>query len=191
MDFPELETERLLLIEMGKQYAKRFFDIMSNDQVTRYYGMNSLVNMEQAEELIHSLHETYKSGRGIRWGLVLKEDNSFIGTAGLNNLSIYSKKAEIGYELDPDYWRKGYASEAINKILEYSFLELSLFRMGAITFPQNDASNQLLRKLGFTREGTLRGYLYQNKQSHDAFIFSLLQPDWIHREAIEEDKTRG
>ncbi|QTM99186.1 GNAT family N-acetyltransferase [Sediminibacillus dalangtanensis] len=178
MIFPELETERLHLVEIKKQHASSFFDIMSNDQVTRYYGMNSLVNMEQAEEMIYSLHETYKSGRGIRWGLIVKDSNRFIGTAGLNNLSTYSKKAEIGYEINPDFWRMGYTTEAINKIMQYSFEKLGLYRLGAVTFPQNHASNQLLRKLGFMEEGTLRGYLYQHKQSHDALIFSLLQPEW-------------
>ncbi len=187
MRFPEFETERLKLVEINKQYAASFFSIMSDDRVTKYYGMNSLVNMEQAEEMIYSLHETFKSGRGIRWGLLLKESNSFIGSAGLNNLSTYSKKAEIGYEIHPDFWRMGYTTEAINKIMEYSFEKLGLYRLGAVTFPQNHASNQLLRNRGFTEEGTLRGYLYQNKESHDALVFSLLQPEWKHK--ADNDNT--
>ncbi|SDJ76989.1 GNAT family N-acetyltransferase [Sediminibacillus albus] len=181
MAFPVLETNRMKLIEIGSEYTDGYFEIMSREKVTRYYGMNRLTDRDQAEEMIRSFSETFKSNRGIRWGLILKDTRKFIGTIGLNNLSTYSKKAEIGYELHPDFWRNGYISEAINEVLAYSYEILDLYRIGAVTFPQNDASNHLLVKLGFEKEGKLRGYLYQNGRSHDAFIFSYLKTDWEQR----------
>ncbi|MGM0896509.1 MAG: GNAT family N-acetyltransferase [Bacillota bacterium] len=174
MDFQELATDRLELVHIGKHHAESFFDIMSRDEVTKYYGMSSLTEISDAEKIIESFRQTFESNRGIRWGIVVKETGAFIGTVGLNNLNLKSKKAEIGFELHPAYWNKGYVSEAVKEVLEYCFGQLGLFRLGAVTFPENAVSIALLRKLGFEKEGVLRGYLYQDDCSHDAFIFSLL-----------------
>lgn len=65
----------------------------------------------------------------------------------------WNKRAEIGCETHPDYWRMGYTSEAIKEVLKYSFEKPDLYRIGAVTFPESKASNQLLEKLGFQREG--------------------------------------
>ncbi len=178
MEFPELETERLKLIQITQEHVKSFYEIMSRDEVTKYYGMDSLQSMDEAAQIIDSFASTFNSNRGIRWGIVSKEQNELIGTLGLNNLNRKSRKAEIGYELHPSYWNKGITSEAVHKVISYSFNELALHRMGAVTYPQNEPSILLLQKFGFVKEGVLRGYLYQNNHSHDALVFSVLQSEW-------------
>ena len=177
MEFQELNTERLNLVQITEEHTKSYFDIMSRDEVTKYYGMTSLKRLEDAEKMITSFPKTFNSNRGIRWGMVVKESDAFIGTVGLNNLNAGSKRAEVGFELHPSFWNKGYTSEAVKEVITYSFNVLGLHRLGAVTFPQNDASISLLKKLGFLKEGTLRGYLFQNNESHDAFVFSLLATD--------------
>jgi [ribosomal protein S5]-alanine N-acetyltransferase len=178
MLFPILETERLHLIEIGQQHSQKYYEIMSLDEVTRYYGMENLKSVEEAEKMIDSFKNNFLSNRGIRWGIILKENQQFIGTVGLNNLNLPNKRAEIGYEIHPDYWRKGFTSEAVKEVLRYSFEELGLYRIGAVTYPENIASSSLLKKLGFKEEGLLRGYIYQKNRSNDAFIFSLLRTEW-------------
>ncbi|WP_083953301.1 GNAT family N-acetyltransferase [Heyndrickxia acidicola] len=178
MEFPEFHLNRILLKEITLKDSKAYFNIMKLDAVTQFYGMESLKTEEEAAALIQSLAELYEANRAIRFGIFLKETNEFIGTAGLNNLQLKNKRAEIGYELHPDYWRKGYTSEAVKAILQYAFSDLDLYRIGAVTFPENNASQSLLIRLGFQQEGLLRGYLYQHNRSNDALIFSLLQPEW-------------
>lgn len=110
--------------------------------------------------------------RGIRWGIERKEETGLIGTIGFNLWSPLHRRAEIGNELHPDFWRAGYMSEAINQIVDYGFQELDLTRIGAVVFVGNEASNQLLLKNGFELEGVLRNYMYQNDQVHDVNMFS-------------------
>ncbi len=185
MDFQELATDRLALVHIETHHTESFFEIMSRDEVTKYYGMSSITEIGQAENIIESFRQTFESGRGIRWGIVIKETGAFIGTVGLNNLNLKGKKAEIGFELHPSHWNKGYVSEAVKEVLAYCFGELGLFRMGAVTFPENGASIALLQKLGFEKEGVLRGYLYQDGRSHDACMFSLLAKEHtIHNAKI-------
>ncbi|MDP5275414.1 GNAT family N-acetyltransferase [Chengkuizengella axinellae] len=182
MDFPILETTRLDLVKIDKEHVQAYYEIMSKSEVTQYYGMDSLKNIEEAAKIIEFFENSFESKRGIRWAMILKETNQFIGTLGLNSLNMGTKKSEIGYEIHPSYWGKGITAEALTEVLTYSFQEFDLFRIGAVTFPDNIASNRLLEKLGFTNEGKLRGYLYQNEQPHDAFIYSILKTEWEEKQ---------
>ncbi|WP_066175825.1 GNAT family N-acetyltransferase [Bacillus marinisedimentorum] len=178
MGFPELETKRLKLVQLGEEHIPGFYDIMSRDEVTKYYGMESLKNLEEAARIIESFRTNFENKRAVRWGILLKDTEDFAGTVGLNNLHVRGKRAEIGYELHPSHWNKGITTEAVKEVLRYAFEELDLFRMGAVTFTENKTSIQLLKRLGFKEEGILRGYLFQNNQSHDGLVFSLLKTEW-------------
>lgn len=46
---------------------------MSKDEVTKYYGMDSLKSIDDASKIVESFQKTYESNRGIRWGIVLKK----------------------------------------------------------------------------------------------------------------------
>ncbi len=179
MIFPVLETERFILKEITSEHTSTIFSIFSNEDVIRYYGMSPFTSIEQATEMIQSFAKNFELKRSIRWGITWRETGELVGTIGLNNLSILNKKAEVGYDLLPEYWRKGIISEALEAVISYSFNKLDLYRIGAVTFPENKPSYTLLKKAGFQKEGLLRGYLYQNNQSHDAYIFSLIKPDKI------------
>ncbi|GGH86263.1 ribosomal-protein-alanine N-acetyltransferase [Pullulanibacillus pueri] len=185
MSFPSFETERLYLREITEQDAEDFYHVMSLDEVTHYYGMDSLSSKGQAEQIIASFKSTYARQIGMRWAIILKESQTFIGTIGYNNLSQWNKRSEVGYELHPHYWNKGYTSEALNTLIEYAFDGLGLFRLAAVTFPENAASVHLLINQGFKKEGVLRGYIFQNNQSHDALLFSLLRPEWQKERSLQ------
>ncbi|WP_432355610.1 GNAT family N-acetyltransferase [Sporosarcina sp. A2] len=122
--------------------------------------MDSLKSLKEASKIIESFQNTYESKRGIRWGIVLKESRDLVGTVGLNNLNTHGKKAEIGFELHPLFWNQGITTEAVKEVVRYSFEVLQLFRIGAVTYPQNEPSKQLLKRLSFSEEGLLRGYLF-------------------------------
>ena len=178
MSFPVLSTKRLNLIEIKEEYVPSIYSIFSNKEVIQYYGMSPFTSTEQAATMIKSFATGFEQKRSMRWGIVWKETGELVGTVGLNNLSISSKRTEIGYELLPFHWRKGIVSEAVEAIINYCFDQLKLYRIGAVTFPQNEASYTLLLKLGFEKEGVLKGYLFQDNKSHDALIFSLIKPEW-------------
>lgn len=173
--FPVLETERLILREITKEDAVGIFACFANDDVTRYYGQETLQNIEQAEKIVEFFSKNYNEKKGIRWGIEKRETREFIGTIGFNVWSPNHRRAEIGYEIHPDQWRKGYTSEALSKVLTFGFDVMDLTRIGAIVFIDNEASNNLLTKIGFQKEGVLRDYMYQNDIAHDTNIYSLLK----------------
>ena len=178
MNFPTLQTSRLRLTEVQAEHAPAIFEILSNLEVVKYYGMDPFRELVQAENIVQHFKKSFDKKRGMRWAIINNQDNRFVGTIGLNNLAVGMKKAEVGFEIHPDFWRSGITSEALHAVLDYAFEELDLHRMGAVTFLANDASIGLLKKQGFSEEGKLRSYLFQNGQSHDALVFSLLREEW-------------
>jgi [ribosomal protein S5]-alanine N-acetyltransferase len=178
--FPILETKRLKLIEITQHqlHVDSLFDIFSSEEVTRYYGSERFSLPAEAVKLIDMFQKNYQEKRGLRWGIKLKENQRIIGTLGLNGLQLKNKRTEIGYELHPGFWGKGYASEAVQEVLRFSFEKLDLFRIGAVVFPENESSLKLLEKFGFSIEGLLRGYIQQDGDVHDTYLLSLLKPEW-------------
>ncbi|UOE56064.1 GNAT family N-acetyltransferase [Bacillus sp. CMF12] len=172
---PTLETKRLMLREILKEDAESIYACFSNDNVTRYYGQETLERMEQAEAIVDFFANSYREKRGIRWGIELKGKKGIIGTVGFNALSLKHKRAEIGYEIHPEHWRKGYTFEAVSKVIQYGFEELDLTRIGAVVFMENEASNKLLTRAGFQKEGILRDYMQQNGEAHDTYVYSILK----------------
>ncbi|MDQ6597957.1 N-acetyltransferase [Bacillus salipaludis] len=173
--FPILETERLLLREISKDDAEGIFACFSNENVTKYYGQETLESKEQAESFVDFFANSYKEKRGIRWGIEIKGTQGIIGTIGFNAWSPKHRRAEIGYEIHPEQWRKGYTFEAVSKVVQYGFNEFALTRIGAVVFMDNEASSNLLTKVGFQKEGILRDYMYQNGKAYDTYVYSLLK----------------
>ncbi|WP_026688951.1 GNAT family N-acetyltransferase [Alteribacter aurantiacus] len=182
MKFPVLETKRLSLVKITYDYTKDLYHILSRKDVMKHYGMDRIFNYEEAARVIESYRASFARQQGIRWGMVIKDSNTFIGTIGLDHIGVSGKKAEIGFDLHPSYWGKGLGSEALREILRYAFEELHLYRIGAVTFPENLDSITLLEKFHFEKEGCLRGYFYQNEHFYDAFVFSVIYPDWKGKE---------
>lgn len=173
--FPIIETDRLILREIVTDDAQGIFACFSNELVTRYYGQDTLHDIDQATAFVSHFSKIYRDKRGIRWGIERKGSKGIIGTIGFNNWSPKHKKAEIGYELHPDHWKKGYVSEAVQAVCSHGFHQLDLNRIGAVVFIENEASSRLLVKLGFQKEGVLQKFLVQNGVAHDVIMYSLLK----------------
>ena len=80
---------------------------------------------------------------------------------------------EVGYWLAPDFWRKGYAGQALHQLL--TLLPPTMFvRLQATVFQTNIASCKVLEKCGFTLETTLEKALYKRGSFHTAVLYGKL-----------------
>lgn len=176
--FPEIYTKRLFLRKLSLNDAGTLFNYWSDPDVTKYLNVTTFKNKEQAYSMIRLLNSLYNNKDGIRWAIVTKKDDTVIGTCGYNNWIKKSSRGEIGYELGKKYWGNGYATEAVKEIIKYGFKSMNLNRIEAFTVPEAASSINLLKKLGFKKEGMLRQYGYWNMRYWDENIYSLLKKDW-------------
>jgi ribosomal-protein-alanine N-acetyltransferase len=183
INFPVMQTERLLLREFNQSDARSVFDIFSQDRVTKYLNVETMHSIEQAEKLVEVRISLFERELGIRWGIALRERRDvIIGSCGYYNLNKAFRSAEIGYDLHPRYWRQEIMTEALTAAINYGFGDGFFFRLNrieALTYVGHEASAALLKKLGFQEEGVRRGYGYWKGIFHDLWSFSLLRGDWV------------
>ncbi|KWX81501.1 acetyltransferase [Paenibacillus riograndensis] len=174
--FPVLEMVNIRLGQVTLQITQGIFVGLATPWFLRYDGQAAVTTLEEEEGFVDYFATSYRERKGICWGIERKDSPGIIGTIGFNAWSPKHKRAELGYELEPRHWRKGYAAEAASRVLAYGFEVLDLNRIGAVVFTANEASAGLLAKLGFKQEGLLRGYMVQGGVAHDTNVYSILKP---------------
>ena len=146
-----LETERLKVRESTVEDVEAFYRIYKDPSITRY--MEDLFK-DPDEERVYM--ETYISqvygfyGFGM-WTVLLKETGQVIGRAGLSVREGY-ELPELGFVIDKEYQKKGYAYEVCRGILDYAKKELLFDSVQALVHLENNASLRLLERLGFVYE---------------------------------------
>ena len=111
--------------------------------------------------------------------IIEKKDGSKIGFVwNFHVLAPYAKMQEIGYALVPSERGKGYCTEAIQLMVDYLFLSKDITRIQATTHTKNVASQKVLEKVGFKKEGTLRKLALVRGEMTDMFMFSILREEW-------------
>ena len=160
-----IETERLLLRPFRESDAEAFFKCCQNPNIGNNAGWKPHRSLEESQEILRSV---FISQPGI-WAIILKEDGRLIGSVGI----IPDSKREnpqarmLGYWLDESHWGKGYMTEAVQSVLDYGFNTLQLNLITANCYPHNERSQQVLKRHGFTYEGTL----YQVELTYDGHLY--------------------
>ncbi|MBT2620476.1 MULTISPECIES: GNAT family N-acetyltransferase [Chryseobacterium] len=147
-----LETQRLILKEIDETYAEDILKIRSNEVINKYVLRNSPKTNYDALNFILTIKKNTENKQTLYLGISYKDKSNLIGTICLWNFSEDRKVAEVGYELLPDYHRKGIMSEALEAVLDYGFNELNLQEILAITNKDNENSIGLLLKHHFILE---------------------------------------
>lgn len=173
----ELHTERLHLRKMKVSDSPSLFKVWSDPEATEFMNIDCFTDESQAKDMIKFLDECFLENKAIRFSIIEMESNDIIGSCGFNSLDFENEKAEIGYDIARAFWGRGYASEAINALLDYGFSTLKLNRIEAKVEPENVNSVKVLQKLNFIFEGTLRRYERVNGKFININMYSKLITD--------------
>lgn len=176
--FPLLETERLVLREITVEDAPSILKYLSDKEVMKYYGLAPFQSVNDVLDEISWYQSIFRNKTGIRWGITVKEQQEVIGSCGFLNVEAQHARADIGFELHQAYWGQGIASETLKPIITYGFNQLKLQRIQALIEPSNTASQKLVERHGFVREGLLRSYEYTCGKFDDLYMYSLLKQDF-------------
>ncbi|CAL1517884.1 GNAT family N-acetyltransferase [Chitinophaga sp. MM2321] len=185
MELPILSAGKLILRPITEKDTAALFRLYSNQEVTHFMDIDAFANISEATQIITFFREMLASKEGMRWGITLLDHDELIGTCGFHRISRTHFKAEIGYDLFPDFWGKGIMTEAAGILLTYGYQELQLNRIEAFVDLENIASSRLLTKLGFRFEGLLRDAFFEKGRFVNAQLYSLLRREHA-REAIWE-----
>ncbi len=171
-----LETPHLLLRRVRRTDAPDLYRYGANPRVTRYVLWDAYTRPQEAREYVRYLRSLYREGEPASLVLEHKADHCVMGTIGFNDWIFAHATAEIGYSLAEPYWGKGLATEAVDAFTRFAW-SLGFHRLEAMHDLRNPASGRVLEKCGYTREGVLRGRIYNKGEWCDVAFYACLCPD--------------
>ena len=146
------------------------------NHIDRTYLSDTIPNpyhLEDAKEYI-ALANQSEGQTGIYRAIL--NDGKIVGNISVvKKKDIRKKDSELGYYLGKEFCSRGIMTEAVRQILLLSFKQLDIIRISAYTFAENIASQRVLEKNGFIKEGIARNSFFKNNQIHDEFLFSILK----------------
>ncbi len=173
--FNTVTTELFLLRSIIESDINHVFKGLSNPDVIKYYGVN-YKTLEETKVQMDWFNDLALQEIGIWLALCSPDNRIFYGAVGLNNLSVTHQKAELGFWLLPEFWGKGLMAKAIPLICRYAFQNLGLNRIEAFVETENHGSKNLLTKLNFYHEGTMKDCEIKNKDFISLDIYALFKP---------------
>jgi ribosomal-protein-alanine N-acetyltransferase len=157
--FPALQTARLLLVELQQHDAEELFSIRTNEEINRFIGRSSNQSMDDVRQFIAARQQDFKEGKGVYWGIKLKETGQLIGTSCFWNLDHTANSTEMGYELLPSHQGKGFMTEALKEVIDFAFGQMKLGTIAAWVTEQNERSIKSLTRFDFVYTETIDGLL--------------------------------
>tara|TARA_B100000767_G_C19663735_1_gene492174 strand:+ start:84 stop:632 length:549 start_codon:yes stop_codon:yes gene_type:complete len=172
--FPEINTERLILRKIEESDSDVILFLRSDKIVNKFIDRpenRKTKNIFDAINHIKKLNTETVNNKSFSWGITLKNEPKIIGTICLWNFSKDYKTAEVGYDLNPLFQRKGIMNEALKSVVNFGFTTLRLEKIEAFTHVQNENSQKLLVRNRF--------YLAKDKKDKDNFsniLFEIKKP---------------
>lgn len=149
--FPVLQTERLTLRQLVSSDANEIFALRSNENVNKYLDRKRSQSIDDAKAFIQAITKNIDRNDSIYWAITLNGTDKLIGTICLFDFSHNNLKAEIGYELLPDFQGRGIMQEATSKVIDFGIQHIGLNSIEASTHFENQSSTRLLEKFNFKK----------------------------------------
>lgn len=171
--FPQITTDRLLLRQFKSDDLENVYNGLSHPDVIKYYGV-SYHTLEATKEQMDWFANLEKEEKGIWWAVCSKDNSTFYGGGGFNDVDKTHRKAEIGFWLLPEYWGKGIMKEAMPLMINHAFTEMNLHRIEGYVDHENRNCKRAIVKLDFQLEGTMRDCEVKDGKFHSVDIYAKL-----------------
>lgn len=178
----ELPTPRLHLRRLAAGDAAALCAYRALPEVARFQSWTGFERTD-AERLIEQQSglEPDTPGTWFQLAIVERASGALIGDIGLHFHLDDPRQAEVGITLAPSSQGRGYAAEALERVLAYLFEDLDKHRAMAITDAENQAAAALFRRLGFRQEAHYLEHVWFKGAYGSEYLFAMLQREWRAR----------
>jgi RimJ/RimL family protein N-acetyltransferase len=173
---PPLTDGEILLRPWERRDVPAMTAACQDPEIPRWTVVPHNYTERHARDFISHSAGDREAGREIALAVVDGEDR-VLGALGMSNFDWTDMKGEIGYWMAPEARRRGVGSRATRMLAEWAVAELGLERVELLANPENEPSQRLAERAGFTREGVLRRYRRRHGVREDLVMYSLLAED--------------
>ena len=174
-----LETERLLIRDLTLNDKQAIFNYRSDAEANKFQSWIPEA-LEDVEQFIERNNKEFNQPES--WYQVLiteKDTKAVIGDIGIHFFGAENLQTVLGITLNKDFQGRGYASEALNGVINFLFSDLKKHRIMASVDPENIDSLKLMERIGFRKEGHFVKSLFWKNNWTDDVIYALLREEWI------------
>ena len=179
-NIPTLQTERLTLRRLMVRDDADMYEYSKNKEVTEYLTWDAHPDMAYTREYLQYLGSHYNIGDFFDWAVVLDSENKMVGTCGFTRFDYNNNSGEIGYVINPAYWGRGIADEAVRAVMEFGFESLRLNRIEAKFIEGNSASMRVMEKTGMQFEGYNRRAMLIKGEYKTIGVYSILRDEYLN-----------
>lgn len=179
----------------GKYVLLRGLEVSDVDEIIKFWNHPELqqfrsqprfASREEEVGWIQSTWERRRKGEAYIFGICLIEKNLLIGNIELRVLSNINRRGSLGITIfNPNYWGKGYGTEANILLLDYAFSTLNLHTIELEVFSFNSRALACYKKVGLVEIGTKREAHFAKGQYHDIIMMDIFEQEFKNR--IEGD----
>jgi RimJ/RimL family protein N-acetyltransferase len=167
-----IELSRVRLRRPRPSDAEALFECASDLELARYMDWPVTTSMSELKERIGQREKRWVSGEEFYWVIALPNEDRAIGAIACR---VDKHAADFGFFVNRRYWRKGYATEAAQAVVDWAMSVPNVWRVWATCDVENVASARVLQKVGLSCEGTSRRSIVRPNLSHeprDSFVYS-------------------
>jgi len=175
----ELQHENVKLRPLEMKDKLRLTELANNEKISVNLrdGFPHPYHLKDAEDFIEKC-----LGQDPITLFAIEFEGNYVGNIGLvKGTDVYRKSAEIGYFLGEPYWNKGIITKAINLITNYGFTRLDVERIHCGVYDFNLASQRVLEKCGFKKEGVFKRAIIKNAKMYDEVRYAKLKKNLTDR----------
>lgn len=171
----EIDTERLILKRLNICDAQEMFDNWaSSEKIAGYMSWDAYKTVDEVRKNLTEWQEEYKKNDTYYWGVWLKDEKCLIGTVYLLSEGEIALVGSLSYCIGERWQNKGYASEAVEKVIDFAIDEVGFNRIEAYHAKSNPQSGRVMEKCGMQYEGVLRKRCYTKNGFEDCVYYSVL-----------------
>ena len=154
---------------------------ISDPKIQSMYSEPTYTAKEEVKELLDKYINSYEKPDYYRWAIIEKESGICIGQIAIFLVNDTNHFCEIEYALGSKFHRKGYATEAVKTILDFSFNRVKFHKVQVCHKEGNIASQGVIKKCNFTYEGTLRDFFFMDDKYVSRLYYSMLKDEYDRR----------
>ncbi len=170
-------SQRLVARRFAPLDLDDFVAMRAEPEVARFQSWDSFSEDDGRAFLEANARRNPGEPGWFQFALERTEDRKLVGDCGLRTFETDNRLAQIGYTIARQFWRQGYAQEAVRSLIDYAFGNFPVHRIIASVDPRNAASVGVLEKTGFVKEAHFRQSEWFKGAWADDAIYAVLSTD--------------
>ena len=174
MRFKKLVGEKCYLSPIDLEDVAQYAEWLNSEEVFKFLLVGtSVISLDAEKEALLRLSKEQV------YGIIDKKTDTLIGNVGLVSLDHIHKTAELGIFIGrKEYWGKGFGTEALRLLVDYSFRILGLENIMLKVFDYNERARRSYEKVGFRKIGERRRSHYYDNERHNEIYMDIVREDF-------------